>query len=79
MNKLSARQNGKTINEFYKYIEQIKNWKTDNYVLYVDKNFWNNYKNEFKECLNFTKIIITESLPEGVNAVYMKEEKLEWK
>lgn len=74
---VSTRQCGKTLKSFYDYIEQIRNWKVDNYVLYIKKDFWNRYKDEIKDYLLDIEIVITNNLPKNVNAVFMK--KVDWR
>lgn len=75
MNKeiLSARQTGKTLKSMINYIKTIQNNKIDNYVLYIKKEIWKQYKDELKDYLLNIKIIATDNLPENVNAIYMKE------
>ena len=72
---LTTRQCGKTLESWREYIEQIKDWEVDNYVLYINKDFYNNYKDEID--LLDVEIEITSNLPKNVNAVYMK--KVDWR
>ena len=72
---LSTQQCGKTLESWKDYINQIKNMKFDNYVLYINKDFYDMYKDklDFINC----EMEITTNLPKNVNAVFMK--KVDWR
>lgn len=70
---LSTRQCGKTLESMVDYIKTIQDYKVDNYVLYIKKDIWKQYKDELKDYLLDIKIITTDNLPDNVNAIYMKE------
>ena len=74
---LSTQQCGKTLENWKEYLENIRDMKIDtyNYVLYINKDFWDKYKDE----LDFLdgEVEITTNLPKGVNAVFMK--KVDWR
>ena len=69
----STQQCGKTLESWKEYLEEIRDMGIDtyNYVLYINKDFWDNYKDE----LDFLdgKVEITTSLPKNVNAEKKKK------
>ena len=72
---LSTQQCGKTLESWYDYIEQIKDMKVDNYVLYINKDFYDMYKDKL-DFIDY-EIEVTTNLPKNVNAVFMK--KVDWR
>lgn len=73
----STQQCGKTLESWKEYLKKIRDIKVDtyNYVLYINKDFWDKFKDE----LDFLdgEVEITTNLPKNVNAVFMK--KVDWR
>ena len=72
---LSARQCGKTLESWFDFIKQAENMKADNYVLYINKEFYDKYKDKIN--LIDCEIEVITNLPKNINAVYMK--KVDWR
>lgn len=77
MNKeiLSSRQYDKILESWKEYIEEIRTWKYNGYILYINKDFYDKYKDKID--LIDGEIEIITNLPKDVNAVYMK--KTDWR